>query len=144
APLPPQTPAPPAPPMRSEDIDGVPENEGGAGFYQRNVNRLFRLDSNGMEGRNPEAALNPKVQALLRKLEAAKEQDKRNTIIEDLRKLINQQFDLRLERQARDVQALEAKVKNLKELIAKREKNRDDIVSRKLEQIIRDSEGLGF
>ena len=62
----------------------------------------------------------------------------------ELSDLLRKQFDVRQARHIREIETLEAQVKKLKELVQKRQENRAEIISRRLDQIVRESQGLGF
>ncbi len=68
----------------------------------------------------------------------------RSDIKAKLSATLGKQFDLRQKRHEQEIKALEAKVKKLKELVIKRQESREEIVSRRLEQILRESQGLGW
>ena len=79
-----------------------------------------------------------------RKLGEAKSDSDRSKIKEDLSQILEKQFDLRQKRHLDEIKSLEAKVKKLKELVDKRQENRREIVSKRLDQILSDAEGLGW
>jgi hypothetical protein len=61
-----------------------------------------------------------------------------------LTEAIDKQFDLRQKRHEAEITALENQLKKLKDMVQKRQENRRDIVSKRLDQLVRDSEGLGW
>jgi hypothetical protein len=81
---------------------------------------------------------------LIRQLEAAGSDSQRDAVKAKLTDLIGKQFDARQAHQKQEIEALEAQVKKLKGLVQKRQDNRSEIISRRLDQIIRESQGLGF
>jgi hypothetical protein len=91
-----------------------------------------------------EAALKRRADVLIRKLEAADSDARRNEIKANLNETLSKQFDASQQRYGLRIEALEAQIKRLKDLVRKRQENRAEIISRKLDQIIRDSQGLGF
>jgi hypothetical protein len=82
--------------------------------------------------------------ALIRQLQAADSDTQRAGIKAKLSKTLGQQFDARQARHEREIKALEAQVKKLKDLVQKRQENREEIIARRLDQIVRESQGLGF
>jgi hypothetical protein len=58
--------------------------------------------------------------------------------------VLAKQFDARQKRHEAEIAALEAQVKQLKDLVQKRQENRREIISRRFEQLVRDAEGLGW
>ena len=91
-----------------------------------------------------EAQLVLQTDDLIRQLEAAGSEPQLADAKAKLSDLLGKWFDVRQKRQEREIEALEAQVKTLKELARKRQENRVEIISRKLDQIVRDSQGLGF
>jgi hypothetical protein len=84
------------------------------------------------------------AEGLFRQLEAANSDDRRNEIKAKLSEVLGKQFDARQKRHGLEIAALAAQVKKLRELVEKRQENRAEIIARKLDQIIRESQGLGF
>lgn len=84
------------------------------------------------------------VQQLAGKIPGTMFAPDRARIKDDLRELLEKQFELRQRRHEQEIEALEAQVKSLKELVRKRNDNRGLIVSKRLDQILRDAEGLGW
>ena len=91
-----------------------------------------------------EAAIASRATELTRQLEAADSDTSRNEIKAKLREVLGNQFDARQKRHNLEIEALEAQIKKLKDLVQKRQENRVEIIARKFEQIVRESEGLGF
>ena len=61
-----------------------------------------------------------------------------------MNELLEKQFSLRQKRHQEEIAGLEAKVKKLKELLEKRQENRREIISKRLDQILSNAEGLGW
>jgi hypothetical protein len=91
-----------------------------------------------------EMAVARQADALIRQLEAAESDARRKEIKAKLSEALGKQFDVRQKRHGLEIEVLEAQVKKLKELVQKRQENRTEIISRRLDQAVRDSEGLGF
>ena len=91
-----------------------------------------------------EAAIASRATELTRQLEAAGSDTSRNEIKAKLREVLGNQFDARQKRHNLEIEALEAQIKKLKDLVQKRQENRVEIIARRFEQIVRESEGLGF
>jgi hypothetical protein len=81
---------------------------------------------------------------LAKRLEGAKSDADRSKIKSQLSEILEKQFDLRQKRHLEEIKALEAKIKKLKDLVEKRQENRREIVSKRLDQILSDAEGLGW
>lgn len=98
----------------------------------------------GAYGQNAEEMqLAHQCQSLVKQLAKAEGADK-DKIKAQLSEAIDKQFDLRQKRHESEITALENQLKKLKETVQKRQENRKDIVSKRLEQLIRESEGLGW
>ena len=91
-----------------------------------------------------EAALRRQADLLIRQLEAADSDALRHDIKAKLGETLSKQFDAGQKRYGLEILALEAQIKRLKNLVRKRQENRAEIISRRLDQIVRDSQGLGF
>jgi hypothetical protein len=93
---------------------------------------------------NEDVALKRRADVLIRQLEAADSDARRNEIKANLDETLSKQFDASQRRYGLRIEALEAQIKRLKDLVRKRQENRAEIISRKLDQIVRESQGLGF
>jgi hypothetical protein len=91
-----------------------------------------------------EAQLAHEAGELVQKLESTDSESDRSDIKVKLTANLGKQFDSRQKRHGEEIKALEAKVKKLKDLVSKRQESREEIISRRLEQILRDSQGLGW
>ncbi|QEH31779.1 hypothetical protein OJF2_02440 [Aquisphaera giovannonii] len=91
-----------------------------------------------------EASIAQEADSLARQLESADSDAKRSDLKAKLSEALGKQFDLRQERHQKEIEALEAQVKKLKDLVDKRKENRSEIISRRLDQVVRDAQGLGF
>ncbi len=91
-----------------------------------------------------EVQLTSRSHDLIRKLEATDSDSKRKEIKNELGEVLSKQFDLRQTRHNHEIELLEAQIKKLKELVQRRQENREEIIARRLDQLIRDSQGLGF
>lgn len=72
------------------------------------------------------------------------EGDNKEKIRTKLTETLGKQFDARQKRHEAEIAALDAKIKKLKEMVQKRQDNRREIISRRLEQLVREAEGLGW
>ncbi len=93
---------------------------------------------------NAESALARKADGLKRMLEHAKGDSQRNEVRTKLAENLGQQFDLRQKRHKLEIEALEQQVAKLKELVRKRQESREEIISRRVEEIQREVDGLGW
>jgi hypothetical protein len=88
--------------------------------------------------------LSQRAEALARQLGAAKSDGDREKIKGQLSDLLEKQFDQRQKRHEEEIKQLEAQIKKLKDLVDKRQENRREIISARLNQIVKESQGLGW
>jgi hypothetical protein len=81
---------------------------------------------------------------LARQLAKAKGDGEKESITAKLREALEKQFDQRQKKHQAEAEMLEAQVKKLKELISSRNENRKEIISRRLDQVVREAQGLGW
>jgi hypothetical protein len=74
----------------------------------------------------------------------AKSDAERDKIKSQLGDILEKQFNLRQRRHEEEIAALESQVKKLRELVAKRQEKRREIISKRLDQILSDAQGLGW
>jgi hypothetical protein len=91
-----------------------------------------------------QVSLDHEVTELAGKLSSAKSDSDRSKIRTQIGEILEKQFDLRQKHHVKEIEALESKVKKLKDLVQKRQDNRREIVSKRLDQILSDAEGLGW
>jgi hypothetical protein len=112
--------------------------------YGRNIPFFSGGGGEQNELSKTESALARKADELKRMLERAKGDSRRNEVRTKLAENLGQQFDLRQKRHGLEIEALERQVAKLKELVRKRQESRDDIISRRVEEIQRELDGLGW
>jgi hypothetical protein len=91
-----------------------------------------------------ESVLAHEADQLKHNLESAQTDAQRSEIRTKLTENIGKQFDLRQKRHGLEIEALEAQVKKLKELVRKRQEGREEIISRRVDQTLREADGLGW
>jgi hypothetical protein len=91
-----------------------------------------------------EANLAREADQLARQLGEAKSDSDRDKLKTRLGEVLEKQFDQRQRRHESEIEALEAQVKKLKDLVQRRQENRREIVGRRLDQVLRESQGLGW
>jgi hypothetical protein len=97
------------------------------------------------QGTSPEEAnLAQEADHLARQLGEARSDTDRDKLKAKLGEILEKQFDQRQRRHEGEIDALERQVKKLKELVQRRQENRREIISRRLEQLLRESQGLGW
>jgi flagellar motility protein MotE (MotC chaperone) len=128
----PERPAPISPPsVYAPPAQAVPYWDGTQGSYTLRV------------ARGEEGAFAQKTQELVKQLAKA-EGEKREKIKDQLTDTLGKQFDARQKRHQDEIAALEKQLKKLKELVEKRKENRREIIGKRLEQLVREAEGLGW
>jgi hypothetical protein len=68
----------------------------------------------------------------------------RSGILEKLSTAVREQFDVRQQIRAKELEELEARVRKLRELHEKREDAKSEIVERRVEQLVHEADGLGW
>ena len=84
------------------------------------------------------------VSELLRKWKAAGSESDRAKVEKELRAVLKSQFEARLGAHQKEIEQLEAKVKQLREQLELRRKKQDEIVDFRLQQLLREAQGLGW
>jgi len=74
----------------------------------------------------------------------AADEKQRAEIKASLGKVLERQFDLQLHQREREVSEIEARVKKLREMIAKRNAARQTIVTGRLDQLLNEMDGMGW
>jgi hypothetical protein len=80
----------------------------------------------------------------MHQLAEAKSDSEKEKLKSKLGEILDKQFDVRQKHHETEIAALEAQVKKLRDLVQKRNENRREIVSKRLDQMLRDSQGLGW
>jgi hypothetical protein len=91
-----------------------------------------------------EAELERRVDDLSRELGSTESDQRRREIRATLGEILGKQFDLRQKRHIDEIERLEPRIKKLRQLVQKRQESRTEIIAHRLDQIVRDSQGLGF
>jgi uncharacterized protein HemX len=74
----------------------------------------------------------------------AEKEDAKKEIRKKLTESLAKQFDQHLQQQQKELDDLEKQIATLKDVVKKRQAAKNEIVERRLEQLIRDAEGLGW
>jgi hypothetical protein len=96
------------------------------------------------EGAPEEGRLATEADRLARQLGQAKSEDDKEQLKAKLADVLDKQFEQRQRRHESEIEALEAQLKKLKDLVRIRNERRREIVAKRLEQVLRDAEGLGW
>jgi hypothetical protein len=82
-------------------------------------------------------------QELIARWKAA-DADQRKQLESSLREMLKREFNARLMAHEQEIKELEAKVRELRERLALRREKQDEIVDHRLQQILREAQGLGW
>jgi hypothetical protein len=88
--------------------------------------------------------LSRKSEQLAAQYGAAKEDDKKSQIRGQLRETLEKQFQLQEQHREQEIAQIEQRLKSLRDLMQKRKNARQEIIDRRLDQLLRDAEGLGW
>lgn len=81
---------------------------------------------------------------LAKQIADAKTDDEKEKMKSALKELLVKQFDDRQKRHEQEIATLEAQVKKLKEMVAKRSENKKEIIDERTRQLEREAKGLGW
>lgn len=85
-----------------------------------------------------------RAEELAQQLGTAGSDSDREKIKGQLTEVLEKQFDQRQKRHGEEIKQLEEQIKKLKGLVDKRQENRREIIGARLNQIVRESQGLGW
>ncbi len=85
-----------------------------------------------------------KTRELVSQYNATDDEKTRAKVLEDLSKAVSEQFDSRQEARETELKQLEEQLRKLRELHARRAKEKDQIVRDRVRQLLRDADGLGW
>lgn len=91
-----------------------------------------------------DAELGQEVESLVKQLADATDEKQRDTIKDKLQETLAQQFDTQQKVRELEVARIEAKAKKLRDVITKRNDARRSIIEKRLDQLIREADGLGW
>lgn len=127
-----EPPLPPQPPVTFSAAATPPSQMGGSRKFFYNTT-LSDMDSSSIG-----------AQQLARKYAQEKGESGREQIKSRLTDVLKEQFDARQKRHQDEIKQLEDQIKKLKDLIEKRQENRQEIIARRLDQMLREAQGLGW
>jgi hypothetical protein len=93
---------------------------------------------------NEEAKAEREASRLIRDYAHSDKEEQRDKIKGKLAEVLGKEFDLQQQRRDLELGRLEAQVKKLRQLMKKRSDSRQTIVDKRLDQLIREAEGLGW
>jgi hypothetical protein len=84
------------------------------------------------------------VQQLVRDWKAAGTEDVRSEAEDNLRKALGEAFAARMGEHEKQVEELEARVKELRAQLDRRRENQDEIIEFRFQELLREAQGLGW
>jgi hypothetical protein len=130
------------------DSADQPSNGGGygRGGYGGGHGGGYGESPYGMGGRmEREPRIDPRqTQKLIEGWKNSKEAAEREKLETELRALLRREFATRLAVHEREIKQLEEKVRQLRERLALRKEKQEEIVNHRLQQILREAQGLGW
>ncbi len=106
----------------------------GHGARDEEAEKLFAAD----------AQMQQKSQALLDQYTEAGDDEQKSKIKDQLAEMLEKQFSVQQQLREREVAKIEARVKKLRQTIDKRNEAKRSIIDKRLDQLIREAEGLGW
>ncbi len=91
-----------------------------------------------------EAQLATQAGHIAHQLTSASSDTDRDKLKTQLSTVLEKQFELRQQRHKKEIESLEVQVKKLRDLVDKRQENRREIIAKRLDHILRESQGLGW
>lgn len=98
----------------------------------------------GFAGPGPDAELEHSVRILLGDYASKKDDDAKKKVVDEITEAVTKQFEIRQEARERELKRLEAQIKRLREMHQKRNEQKDRIITERVQQMIRDVDGLGW
>jgi hypothetical protein len=91
-----------------------------------------------------DAQMGQAADALIQQYGQTEDEQQRNNLKEQLNETLAKQFDVQQQRREHEIAKIEAKVKKLRDIITKRTDARQTIIERRLDQLLREADGLGW
>ncbi len=92
----------------------------------------------------PEADLEQQTQELVQQYRNAGDTEDRDAVLDDLQNIVSDHFDLRQESREAELEQLEREIERLRSLHERRQDEKDRIVQRRIESLLREADGLGW
>jgi hypothetical protein len=98
----------------------------------------------GDRGRRGEYGVGARTHRLVERWKASNQDTEREKVEADLRTVLKREFTSRLAAHDKEIKDLEEKVRQLRARLALRKEKQDEIVEHRLQQLLRDAQGLGW
>jgi len=104
----------------------------------------YVIESVGQNGRVHWVNTQDQSSQLVHDYVKAEKDDEKKDIRKKLADHLGKQFDAHMEQQQKELTALEKQIADLRAILKKRQDAKTDIIDRRMDQLIRDAEGLGW
>jgi len=92
----------------------------------------------------PRPVEDPRVEGLLRQWAGEEQEEAKDAVENELRDVLRESFEERLAAHTREVEQLEETVRQLREQLQRRTEKQDEIIQFRVQQLLREAEGLGW
>jgi hypothetical protein len=142
----------PGPPAAGQSVSEVPP-QGNGNFaypaqgttpYYSGLYKASGPDAEMVNLFNEETKAEREAAGLMKDYARTNKEEQRDKIKGKLSEVLGKEFDLQQKRRDLELARLEAQVKKLRDLMKKRNEARQTIVEKRLDQLIREAEGLGW
>ena len=121
-----------------------PFGDQSSGLYRRLSSAANAELPPGAPHQDPQQRLNANIQMMVAQYKKLDDPKRRDHAFEIITKLTAQQFEAYQKQREEELNALEAKVQKLRELHARREKEKKDIIGDRVRGLLRNADGLGW
>lgn len=148
-PPPPVLPVPGVAPTIITTKDGTTrliQGVGGDSYFSGEAVKAYTLAKGAEGGRLVFStfAEDGKARALAQKIVDAKSDSEKDKLKEQLNEMLTKAFTERQAVHNKQIEALEAQLKKLKQMVAKREDNKREIIEERTKQLLNEAQGLGW
>lgn len=128
------------------EVHGVQSDPFGStsGYTVTYGGRAQQADPAIVKAKQLEAKIQRQARELVAKYASTDDADARAEVKKGLNSLLKEQFELQKEVREVELSRLEEKVKKLRDLLDKRSAQKDEIVERRVEQLLLEADGLGW
>jgi hypothetical protein len=106
--------------------------------------KIYKIVGEEAAAAQRETKRNEDQQILLQRWKTTKDEADRGKIQAELQKILKECFEEHATKQDKEIKQLEAKVKRLSDHLDLRMKKKNEIIEMRLQQLLRDAEGLGW
>ena len=129
-------------PRREEGEREKGEREEGRGRNNKRGRAGQKMDSETRERMKEIHEVEKQSMELAKQYRSAETDEKKQTTAEELKSVLIRSFDLKIVNQQKNIEQLEKRLAEFKALLAKREKSRDNVIQKRLEELTGKTEHL--